>query len=261
MLRRRLAPLLLLSPCLHAATVRADQPLPPTGAPGLATARFSLPRVGPTAPLLSVTLRNEGPTPLRLTKLADACFVARWLSIAVKDARGKALIPARCELPDEGRAEMVIEPGREGKLTVSLGKVFPSLRPGSYEFYVGWALAAPGDAAQFTVASSSLDNTRFTIGKPVTVLTIQRGATVNLPDGAQLTFSGHSHKDVDERSAPGPLVVGGSFAPPGGRAEHFYASVFVETSRMFWLRDAYAFELVDYVYGESMRLRYYGNLH
>ena len=236
-------------------------PVPASGAPASASVGFGIARVGPAAPMLTVRVHNDGTTPITMTDYADpTCFAERWLRLVVTDGKSKTVKPSACAKPGPGTSRL-IAPGAEVRFDIPLAKVFPALGAGSYGFAAGWKSAAPDDAAAFSVLESSLNESRFTIARPQAEVTIARGQTITLPDGAKLTFSGHSHKDVDARSAPGPLIVNGTFGPPKQAAKPFYASVFVESSRMILLADAYAFELVDYVYGESMKLTYYGNLH
>lgn len=87
--------------------------------------------------------------------------------------------------------------------------------------------------------------------------TITRGQTVDLPGGAKLRFDGHSHKDVTPEMGPSPLVIEGALTKPGGAADPFYVNVHLEHSKRFTVGGE-ELELVDYVYGQSMRLRYLG---
>lgn len=88
-------------------------------------------------------------------------------------------------------------------------------------------------------------------------LTITRGQTVDLPGGRKLYFSGHSHKDVTPEMGPSPLMIGGTFTKPGAPPERFSVNVHLEHSKIFTVSDE-DFELIDYDYNQSMRLKYVG---
>lgn len=87
---------------------------------------------------------------------------------------------------------------------------------------------------------------------------VKKGETVTLADGARFTFTAHSHKRTRTGGPPSPLIVYGSFAPPGAaRATEFQRNLHPEESRRFEL-DGYAFEAAAEQYDAWIELRYFG---
>lgn len=250
----------------------ADEPQPPERVD--ASVAFRFPRVATQPPDLTVVIHNHGTRALPMVTFASAaCFAHHWLAINVsvregsgRDRRPLALGP--CPVRSFPGIATTIAPGAALTVVLPLREVFPTIGRGDFDVELRWdatALrAALGPDAGFDASSTSVSDTRLTIAKPRKELEIRRGQSVTLPGGATLRFAGHSHKMVDADSAPGPLMVGGAFGPAGGRSEEFTVSLFPDAGpAIFELGPdgaRHVFELIDYAYDESMRLRYFGVL-
>lgn len=246
-----------------------DAPPPPV-ARHEATVSFGFPRVAMQPPDLTVQIRNVGTTPLPMVAFPNAaCFAHFWLGIRVTEQRGRALGRRPCAFFDFPGTDKPIAPGESLRVVMSMRDLFPEIGTGDFDIDLRWdpteLRAALGAGAGFDVTSWSVSDTRFTIAKPKKELVIRRGESTALPGGATLQFDGHSHKSVDAESAPGPLIIGGSFAARGEPKEEFWVSVFTQDRPVLFdlvskTGERHTFELVDHVYGESMRLRYFGVL-
>lgn len=235
-----------------------------------ATISFGFPRVATQPPELGVLIRNTGTQPLPMVAFPSAaCFAHFWLGIRVTELGGRALAQQSCAMASFPGTAKSIAPGESLKVVLPLRDVFPDLGFGDFDIDLRWdpteLRAALGPDAGFDVLQWSVSDTRLTIAKPKKELVIRRGESVALPGGATLQFDGHSHKSVDAESAPGPLIVGGSFGGRGKSKEEFWASIFPDQRPTIFdlvTRDGekHTFELMEYVYGESMRLRYFGVL-
>lgn len=224
---------------------------------------FGLVRVAPEPSSLTVVVRNHTAAPLPMIAFQRAaCFAHFWLRIELATASGKPLRAADCAVRDFPGIAQPIAVGAEAKFVLPLRELFPTLRTGDFTVRISWDPTRLRDVlgpdAGFDILSSSQNETEISIAKPRKELVIKRGESVTLPGGAELHFAGHSHKSVDAESAPGPLMVGGTFTVPGGPPDKFHLSIFPDEKRTFFLGETHAFELMDYVYDESMRLRYYG---
>lgn len=247
-----------------------DSGAPPPVARHEATVSFGFPRVAMQPPDLTVQIRNLGATPLPMVAFPDAaCFAHFWLGIRVTEHGGRALGRRPCESFDFPGTDKPIAPGESLRVVMSMRDLFPEIGAGDFDIDLRWdpteLRAALGADAGFDVTSWSVSDTRFTITKPKKELVIRRGESTALPGGATLQFDGHSHKSVDADSAPGPLIIGGSFAARGQPKEEFWVSVFTQDRPVIFdlvtkAGERHTFELVDHVYGESMRLRYFGVL-
>lgn len=251
-------------------TARDSDASPPPVARQEATVSFGFPRVATQPPDLTVQIRNTGTTPLPMVAFPNAaCFAHFWLGIRVTELGGRALGRRPCEVFDFPGTDKPIAPGESLKVVMPMRDLFPEIGAGDFDIDLRWdpteLRAALGPDAGFDVTSWSVSDTRFTIAKPKKELVIRRGESTALPGGATLQFDGHSHKSVDSDSAPGPLIIGGSFAAPGKPKEEFWVSVFTQDQPVLFdlvtkAGERHTFELVDHVYGESMRLRYFGVL-
>jgi hypothetical protein len=244
-----------------------DEPPAPDRAD--ASVAFRFPRVAAQPPDLTVVIHNDGARALPMVTFASAaCFARHWLAITVTGRDGRPLALGPCPVRSFPGTATTIAPGADLTVVLPLREVFPTIGPGDFDVDLRWdptALrAALGPDAGFDVLSSSVSDTRLTIAKPRRQFEIRRGQSVTLPGGATLRFGGHSHKMVDADSAPGPLIVVGAFGPAGTRAEEFSVSLFPDAGpAIFELGpdgSPHVFELIDFAYDESMRLRYFGVL-
>lgn len=233
----------------------------PAPGPGSLSISLGFPRVAEKPPVLSLVLYNRTPEPFHYREHRSApCQLARFVALTVRDAAGKVLAGAQCA-PESG-VERTVPAGGKVELALPLGDLYPGIANGTYDLAASWAAAeaggAPGPQRELSQPGRPL-----TIRPIVRAFVVKRGETVQLASGATLLFAGHSHKDVDEQSAPSPLIVEGTLTPAGGKPDKFYVHVQPEAkspgSRVFAVGDHY-FVLGEYEYGASMHLAYFGQL-
>jgi hypothetical protein len=221
------------------------------------------PEVGEGPPVLTITVSNPSAVAVPMTRFDDVrCVAQHYLRLKVVLASGKQQAWRACAVKDWPGREEPLAAGGELALQVPLAELAASWPRGRYEVDVSWdpseLVRARGEAAAVRASQSSQNFSEFFIARPLATVKVMRGATVTLPDGVQVRFAGHSHKDVGpgQRS---PLIVRGSLTRAGAaRGEEFSLNLQTEETRVFWLEERLAFELVDHAYDEWMRLRYYG---
>lgn len=242
------------------------EPVPVAPEPSGVVVNFVItPEIGEAPPVLVITVRNPAAVPVPMTRFEDArCVVAHYLDLRVARRGGKPQTWERCAVLAWPGREEPLAAGGERTLRVPFAELAARWPRGRYAVDVAWAPAelarVRGEAAAVRASQSSLNISSFVIARPLATVKIVRGATLRLPDGVALRFSGHSHKDIGPGESS-PLMVSGAVTRAGeARAEEFSLNLHTEHSRIFWLQDELAFELVDYAYGEWMRLKYYGKL-
>ena len=223
------------------------------------------PEIGAGPPVLVITLRNPTAVPVPMTRFEDArCVVAHYLDLRVVRPGGKPQAWERCVTLDWPGRDEPLAAGGERTLRVPFAELAVRWPRGSYAVDVRWEPAElarmRGEAAVVRASQSSQSISRFAVARPLATVKITRGATVTLPDGVALRFSGHSHKDIGPGESS-PLIVYGAVTRAGAElAEEFSLNLHTEHTRIFWLQDTLAFELVDHAYGEWMLLKYYGKV-
>lgn len=238
----------------------APPPAPaPPAAPGSLSITLRFPRIAEKPPVLGLIVYNRTAEPFHYQEHRSApCQIASLISFSMRSAAGKTLPMAKC-VPSPG-VDRTVAAGANVELAIPLAELYPGLAHGSYDIAAFWLPEKPG-AAPGLQGGFSQPGHPLTI-RPVTrSFVIKRGETVQLAGGATLTFAGHSHKDVDERSAPSPLIIEGTLTPAGGKPDKFYVHVQPEAGKpgthVFAVGDHY-FELGEYEYGASMHLAYFG---
>lgn len=231
--------------------------------PVAVTVSFVLaPEVGPGPPTLAITVRNPSTQAVPLTRFADAaCLVRHYLDLRVVRSSGRDQALAGCAVKDWPGTDESLAAGGEQRFVVPFAELAAKWPRGTYRVDVSWdpgeLARARGEAAAVRASQSSLNLSEFTIARPLATVRVRRGATVTLPDGARLHFSGHGHKSVMAGQSS-PLILRGSFTPPGkDRATEFSVNLHTEDTRVFRLAEVLVFELVDYEYDGWMRLRYF----
>jgi hypothetical protein len=253
------------APASEPAPPPSDPPPPAPARKRDAHVRFVLePLVAPRSPTLRIDVHNRGDEPLEIVELEGACFAWHWLSLRVVDPRGRELTPLPCKVKDFPGSAQPIAPDAWHRTTVKLDEVFGELRRGVYGIEVDWdptrLREALGPDAGFHASSSSLNLTEFAIAPVRKVARIKRGSTTTMPDGAKLTFTGNSHKNVAAGDGPGPLGVSGVFTPPRGKPAPFDQWVHVEESGFFTVGDGYMLELIAHTYDATITVRYFGRV-
>ncbi|MBK6922162.1 MAG: hypothetical protein IPH07_32520 [Deltaproteobacteria bacterium] len=218
------------------------------------------PALGTSAPKLTVIIHNLDTAPLPMVEFADVgCFARAWLAIDLVDARGKAVAAKRCTTPRATGHASPIGVGSTVSFEVALAELFPACKRGVFRIDVAWdpqgIRASHGPSAGFDSAPSPVNLLEFTVAEPVETFTIQRGGTAKLSGGAQLHFAGHSHK-MTEQGDESPLLVNGTFALADKAPASFYASLYPNRVATFELAPGHVFELLDWDYDVSMKLRY-----
>lgn len=218
------------------------------------------PALGTTAPTVTVTVHNLDSKPLPMVDFDDAaCFSQAWLAVRITDARGKALAPKVCKTPRARGHATPIAAGATLRRELPLASLYPTWKRGVYRIEITWdprgIRASHGADAGFGTRSTSQNLLEFTVAESLKEFTIRRDETAALPGGAKLHFLGHSHKSTEE-GQDSPLLVNGTFSAPGKPAESFYASLLPGRHVTFEVAPGHAFELLDWDYDVSMRLRY-----
>ena len=256
------APALPIVPAAPALPVVPAAPAQPVA---VAVSFVLAPEVGPGPPTLAITVRNPSTQAVPLTRFADvACLVRHYLDLRVVRPSGQDQALAGCAVKDWPGTDESLAAGGEQRYVVPFAELAASWPRGTYRVDVSWdpgeLARARGEAAAVRASQSSLNISEFTIARPLATVRVRRGATVTLPDGARLHFSGHGHKSVMAGQSS-PLILRGTFTPPGkDRATEFSVNLDTEDTRVFRLAEVLVFELVDYEYDRWMRLRYFGRV-
>ncbi len=254
-------PAATLAASVAAPTAQPTSPLPPAAGPGSLSITLRFPRIAEKPPVLSLIVYNRTPGPFHYLEHRSApCQIASLISFTMRSAAGKTLPMAKC-VPSPG-VDRTVAAGANVELAIPLADLYPGLAHGTYDIAAFWLPEKPGGTAgpqrEFSQPGHPL-----TIRPVMRSFVVKRGETVQLAAGATLTFAGHSHKDVDERSAPSPLIIEGTLTPAGGKPDKFYVNVQPEVGKpathVFAVGDHY-FELGEYEYGASMHLAYFGEV-
>ncbi len=216
------------------------------------------------APTLRVTVYNRSPKPVPfVTFEQDACFAHFYLSLAV--SRGSTPeAPTACAVLSFPGVKTTMEPNGQFVRTLSFAKLYPGAKwpAASYPVKVEWnpSRLAAALGARFGVQAeqTSHNASAVVVVHAQSQFDVKRGETVTLPDGARFSFEGHSHK-MTKGDSESPLMVSGRVtAPKATEAEAFTAYVFARQTRFFTVGPHLLFRLDDSVYGESMKLTYFG---
>lgn len=240
-------------------------PLAPAGPPKFEVMFKISPDVGPTPPILDITIRSATATqPVPLTAFDDpVCFVHHYLDLEISRPSRKPQPLAQCVVKAWPGADAPLAVGEVRQIKIPLAKLATSWPRGTYGLAIAWnpqnLAAARGEAAAVRASQSQQSGTGFTIASPIKTFRITRGSSVDLPDGVVLRFTGHGHKDV-EPGMDSPLIIHGTLARPGGKPDEFSVNLHTEHTRIFRLEDDLVFELVEYAYDDFMKLHYYGKL-
>ena len=215
-------------------------------------------------PDLVVQVRNDGPSALPFMHFEnDLCFAQFYLQLALRRPDARVDKPQlACAILSWPGSERSLTPGATLSRRLPLARLFSGPFPkGHYEVEVDWNPQALTSyfAGKYAWRADSTEhgNTGFDLLAPIETVLIEKGHTVKLSDGAQLTFHAHGHK----RTRPGqvsPLIIHGAFRAPGGTQQEFSFNLFTDEDRSFFLQDRYRFALLDHQYDHSMRLAYYG---
>lgn len=142
---------------------------------------------------------------------------------------------------------------------VAVDKLFKKIPKGTYE------LSLQFDSSEATARDSKLtvwadtpltSAMRFTIAKLVKTFTVTTTSPAKLTKSVTLTFVGHGHKHMAAGSGPSPLLTSAKLTA-GGKTEDVYASV---DGRAPFVLGTHVFSLVDYSYGDFMKLDYWGTI-
>ncbi len=239
-----------------------ETPPQPPPEPGVTVSFAIAPVVGSEAPTLTITVRNPSAQAVPMTRFDDpGCFVRHYLGLRIVRPDGTPQPLAGCAILDWPGREEPLAAGGELLLRVPLAPLATRWPRGCYRFELAWdptELARQlGEAAAVQSSQTSLNTEFFAIVRPLATVRVTRGQTVKLPGGASLQLVGHGHKRVMAGDTS-PLIIRGTFTRPGKPPEGFGHSLQMESTRLFWLDDIYAFELVDYAYDDWMELRYFG---
>lgn len=259
-----------VEPVAPAPVVAAIEPDPgaPAGpvvtGPEKVRVRFRLaPEIGAGPPVLTIKVENPSAQAVPMTRFDDgACVVRHYLDLRVTRPDGKPQALLACAVKDWPGRDEPLAAGGELEVRVALADLAPTWPRGTYSLEIGWdpgeLVRARGEAAAVRASQTSLNISEFTVARPLTTVKLSRGQTVTLPDGVQLKFSGHSHKDVGPGDSS-PLIIRGVLTRAGKqRGEEFSLNLYTEDGRVFWLDEVLGFELVDYEYDDWMRVKYYG---
>lgn len=206
---------------------------------------------------LTVRIENVSKEPQpALLMVDDACLVVRQLGGVLTSPAGKEQAATDCASAEQ--TSVTIAPESTFSRKVELAKVFPRVKwtVGRWKLDVSWKHASADGGAH--VSQTSLTGEALIRAKALQTFTIKPKGSITLSDGSVFTFRAHGHKHVmaGDRS---PLIIRGEFAPGGKKREEFDASLDVEAERVFDL-DGRVFELVDWKYDESIKLRYFGRV-
>lgn len=187
----------------------------------------------------------------------DVCLVLKQLSGTLENPAGKEVAGVECTSSEE--ATVTIAPESTFTRTVELSKVFPKAKwnAGRWKFDVTWKHASL-DAGSGHVSQTSQTGEALVRAKSLQTFTIKHKGSVTLSDGSVFKFRAHGHKHV-EAGQRSPLIIRGEFAPGGKKNEEFDANIDTEDERVFDL-DGRVFELLEWKYDESMKLKYFGRV-
>ena len=232
--------------------------------PALSVSFVLQPVVGEKPPVLAVTLRNSSKQAMEYGHFFTApCFVNFLLKLEIKRPDGTPMDIKPCVVKAWPGVYASLGAGRSERMLVPFAELADAWPLGTYSIDVDWNPTALEEARGLKIPralQTSINETEFTIAKPLTKLRIRRGETAKLPDGVLFTFAGHGHKDV-MRGETSPLIISGSIKTnPAGSAEAFSVNLHPEQDRLLRVGDDRVFEVVNYAYGDWMELRYYGRI-
>ncbi|HNF77948.1 MAG TPA: hypothetical protein PKX14_14245 [Thauera aminoaromatica] len=202
-----------------------------------------------TAPSITLEVHCEAAEAMVLkVPKDDVCLVVKLLQATLANPAGKAQAPAACT--NEELVEVRLEPGGDFSRRVELAKVWPGVKwgAGQWELDLGW-----NDALGTKIGQLSTPSDPLVRAKALQTFTVKARKTVKLDDGTTFEFQAHGHKRTMEGQRS-PLIIVGAV-----KGEDFSVNLVTEEERVFEANGR-VFELIEWKYDESMKLRYFGRV-
>jgi hypothetical protein len=219
------------------------------------------------APMLKVEIRNITERTLSFMQFEDpACFADMYFHVTLSRGDRSSAKPTRsapCDSKDFPGREMMLEPQKSIQKSLPLAQLFrgEKWKAGTYRLDAEWnperlrGLGKERFALSVRAVTGGMET--FRILPLVRGFSVKVGQTEDLGNGARLTFNSHGHKDI-MAGGVSPLLIRATLSTKAGEpGDETSVAVFPRDSPEFSV-DGHLFKLVDYEYGVSMRLEYYG---
>jgi len=212
------------------------------------------------SPTVTITVTNPEVYAVPIAKVTKPiCWLALYTRAELTRPDGKESEMKPCK--DDGKHAIEdLAPGATKTITLNVSELFGTLGLGQYSLNFDWDTTEAGKLDEKLVVFGKLEQRRrdFIVAKLLSTFSIAKGKTAPIDGKVKLLFVSHGHKSVSSTGPGSPLLINAEIVE-NGKGREVYASIHTEDKELVNL-DGYIFDVVEYKYDESMKLRYWGKL-